>query len=114
MDSQGPNMSREWSLDIGTKLLAIVREEREKTMAGQQIPVGAEVYTPKGKMGKVLSALDRRLDLPMANGEMSQRDWQYRVSVSGVAGPSWFAEEELTYRRLADGTPVHEWLESQS
>jgi len=31
-DAQGPNMSREWNLEIGEKLLGIIREERNKTM----------------------------------------------------------------------------------
>ena len=40
-DWQGPNMSRAWNLEIGQKLLSIIREERNKimnrTMTGTQI-----------------------------------------------------------------------------
>jgi hypothetical protein len=32
-DAQGPNMSHDWLMDIGTKLVNIYREERNKTMA---------------------------------------------------------------------------------
>lgn len=31
-DLRGPNMSREWTLEIGTKLLGIIRAERSKSM----------------------------------------------------------------------------------
>ena len=73
-------------------------------MAEQQIPVGTWVLTPTGKSGTVLSAENSTYGNLMANGKVSEREWQYRVDVNGVYGASWFAEEELRVVEIRDGS----------
>ena len=69
-------------------------------MEKQKYVVGQQVLTPKGKNAIVVAVSDKKHEMIMQDGTIGHPAWQYYLSVSGVAGNSWFSQEEVIVREI--------------